>query len=118
MTELPCEFIASQVYVPASCLLNLVIFKTGPSEMIRSTPEPVDDCIIGRPSLVQVYAIFCGLPSAFSETISGSPSTPVTASSLSLSKTGLSKSVGLRIKRCHISAKSLSSHKTWRVMVS
>lgn len=79
------------MYVPASCLLNLVIFNTEASDTILSIPELVESCAIGSPSFVQVYAIFDGLPSAFKEIIRGSFSIPVMNSSFVLSKTGLSK---------------------------
>lgn len=49
----PCELTALHVYMPASFLVNLVIFKTAPSETIRSMPAfPL--LLIGAPSFVQV----------------------------------------------------------------
>lgn len=48
----------------------------GPSDTIRSTLLP--EAIIGRPSLVQVYAMDMGFALAIIATCSGSPSTPTT----------------------------------------
>lgn len=62
--------------MPASFRVNLVIFKIGPSDTIRSTPLP--DAKIGKPSLVQVYAMDIGFALAIIATCSDSPSTPTT----------------------------------------
>lgn len=60
-----------------------------PSEIIRSVAELVEIGVIGRPSFVQVYAMFGGLPSACSDITNGSFSIPI-VSSATRSNTGLS----------------------------
>lgn len=57
--------------------------------------------VIGKPSLVHVYAIFAGLPSAFKFIIRGSPSIPLTDFSVFSSKTGLSE-IEIREYSTHI----------------
>lgn len=52
------------------------MFNIGPSDTIRSIPLPFE--MIGKPSLVQVYAIDMGLALASMATCKGSPSTPTT----------------------------------------
>lgn len=86
---LPWEFNASHEYVPASCLLSFVMFKIGPSDIILSCIVLDEDGVIGKPSLIHVYAILGGLPSAFNDITNGSFSIPMVNSAI-CSKTGLS----------------------------